>query len=105
MKKLLALVTLAAVFCAAPAFASDPIVGTWKLNVEKSKFGGEKVTAGTRVYSESGGVYTLDQKVTGADGKEKSMSATYADGKEEKQPMGGIGDTIAVKKINDHTWD
>ena len=38
MKRLLSLILLAGVFFAAPAFAADPIVGTWKLNVAKSKY-------------------------------------------------------------------
>jgi hypothetical protein len=73
MKKILSLIVLSAVFFASPAFAADPVVGTWKLNVAKSKFSTDAVlTAGTRVYTESSGLYTLDQKLTGADGKEKS---------------------------------
>ena len=105
MKKLLSLLMIVAVFCATPAFAADPIVGTWKLNVAKSKFGDAPLTAGTRVYSESSGTYTLEQKSTGADGKEKSSSAAYRDGKEEKQPPGGAGDAIVSKKIDANTWD
>ena len=46
MKKLLSLVMVIAVFCAAPALAADPIIGTWKLNVSKSKFGDAPLTAG-----------------------------------------------------------
>ena len=88
MKKLLSLVMVVAVLCAAPAFAADPIIGTWKLNVSKSKFGDAPLTAGTRVYTESKGLYTLEQKQTAADGKETSSHATYRDGKEEKQAAG-----------------
>ena len=105
MKKLLSLVMVAAVLCAAPAFAADPIIGTWKLNVSKSKFGGAPLTAGTRVYTESKGLYTLKQKLTGADGKETSTSTTYRDGKEEKQAPGGAGDATLAKKIDANTWD
>ena len=70
MKKILSLIMLAAVLFAGPAFAADPVVGTWKLNVAKSKFSsGGALTAGTRVYTEAKGLYTLDQKLTGAEGK------------------------------------
>jgi hypothetical protein len=105
MKKLLSLVMVTAVFCATPALAADPVIGTWKLNVSKSKFGGAPPTAGTRVYTESNGLYTLEQKLTGADGKEKSTSSTYRDGKEEKQAPGGPGDVVVAKKLDANTWD
>lgn len=104
MKKVLSLILLAAVFFASPAFAADPIVGTWKLNVAKSKFSvGAALTAGTRVYTEANGLYTLDQKLTGADGKEMSNRVQYHDGKEVKQAAGA--DTTFAKKIDANTWD
>ncbi len=105
MKKLLSLVLLAAVFFAAPAFAADPIVGTWKLNVAKSKFAGPALKAGTRVYTEADGLYTLDQTMTGADGKEMSSHTTYREGKEEKQAAGGPADATRAKKIDANTWN
>ena len=106
MKKLLSLILLAGVFFAGPVFAADPIVGTWKLNVAKSKFSeGAALTAGTRVYTEADGLYTLDQKLTRADGKEVSGQSQYRDGKEVKQPAGGFADTSLAKKINANTWD
>lgn len=110
VKKALSLILLAAVLFASPAFAADSIVGTWKLNVAKSKFSsGAALTAGTRVYTEANGLYTLDQKVTGADGKEMSNRVQYRDGKEVKQattaaaPAGA--DTTFAKKIDPNTWD
>ena len=105
MKRLLSLILLAAVFFAAPAFAADPIVGTWKLNVAKSKFADAALTGGTRVYTEANGLYTLEQKLTGADGKEKSSRTQYRDGKEEKQAPGGPADVTVAKKIDANTWD
>jgi hypothetical protein len=62
MKKVLSLIALAAVFFASPSFAADPVVGTWKLNVAKSKFNtGAALIAGTRVYTEANGLYALDR--------------------------------------------
>ncbi|MGH2855497.1 MAG: hypothetical protein ACRDLF_15050 [Solirubrobacteraceae bacterium] len=92
---------------AGPAFAADPVVGTWKLNVAKSKFSaGAELTAGTRVYTEANGVYTLDQKLTRADGKETSNKVQYRDGKEVKQAAGASGaDATLAKKIDANTWD
>jgi hypothetical protein len=107
VKKVFSLIMLAAVFFAGPAFAADPILGTWKLNVAKSKFsGGAALTAGTRVYTESNGLYTLDQKLTGADGKEMSLQAQYRDGKDVKDVKQALGtDTTLGKKIDANTWD
>ena len=105
MKKLLSLALIASVLVALPAFAADPVVGTWKLNVAKSKFGGAPLKAATRVYSESKGVYSLDQKITGADGKETSSKATYSNGKEEKQAAASPADTVTAKMVDANTWD
>ena len=106
MKTILSLIVLAAVLFASPAFAADPVVGTWKLNVAKSKFtAGAALTAGTRVYTESNGLYTLDQKLTGTDGKEKSNRVKYRDGKDERQATAGAADTTHAKKIDANTWD
>ena len=105
MKRLLSLILLAGVLFAAPAFAADPIVGTWKLNVAKSKLADAALTGGTRVYTEADGLYTLEQKLTGADGKERSSRTQYRDGKEEKQAPGGAADATVAKKIDANTWD
>jgi|SRR5215831_7587446 len=106
MKKILSLVMLATVLFSATAFAADPIVGSWNLNVAKSKFSpGQSLTAGTRVYTEANGVYTLEQKLTGKDGKEMSSHARYSDGKDVKQEADGGPDTTHAKKIDANTWD
>ena len=106
MKKILSLIVIAGEYLTSPAFAADPIVGTWKLNVAKSKFiTGAALTAGTRVYTEANGLYTLSQKLTGADGKEMSNQVQYRDGKDEKQATAGAADTTHAKKIDANTWD
>ena len=106
MKKLLSLVLLASVLFAGTAFAADPIVGTWKLDVAKSKFAtGDSATAGTRVYSEANGVYTLEQKMTAKDGKEMSLHTTYSEGKDTTQAPNSRADTTYAKKISANTWD
>jgi len=106
VKTILSLIVLAGVFFASPAFAADPVVGTWNLNVAKSKFSpGAALTAGTRVYTEAKGLYTLDQKLTGPDGKEMSNRVQYRDGKDEKQATAGAVDTTHAKKIDANTWD
>jgi hypothetical protein len=106
MKQALALILLAAMFVAGSAYAADdPILGTWTLNVAKSKFSpGPAPSAGTRVYSESAGLYTLDEKFTGADGKETSVHAQYRNGHEVKG-SGDTSPTVLAKKVNSHTWN
>ena len=105
-KKMLALLMLTSVLFAGTAFAADPVVGTWKLDVARSKFSSsDPLTAGTRVYTEANGVYTLEQKLTGKDGKEMSSHAEYSDGKDMKQAMGGRADSTHAKKIDANTWD
>jgi len=106
MKKIVPLMMLATLLFAAPAFAADPIVGTWKLNVAKSKFNpGHELKAGTRVYTEDNGTYTLDQKLTGADGKETSNRVHYSEGKDVKQSIGDAADTTHAKMVDANTWD
>src|SRR5579872_6496511 len=105
MKKLLALGALAALCFSATAFAADPILRTWTLDVSKSQFGPTRLSAGTRVYTESKGTYTLDQKLTTADGKEISSKATYRNGKETKQGASDVADSTMAKKIDANTWD
>jgi len=107
MKKSLSLVLLAGVLFAGSALAADPVVGIWKLNVAKSKFSpGAELTAGTRVYTEVNGTYTLEQKLTGKDGKETSNRVQYREGEDMKQasPVAGA-DTTHAKKIDANTWD
>ncbi len=106
MKRMLSLALLTTVLFGAHAFAADPIIGTWKLNVAKSKFiPGHELTAGARTYTESNGLYTIEQKQTGADGKEVADKASYKDGQEVKAPGGVLGDATVAKKIDDRHWD
>jgi hypothetical protein len=105
MKKALAFMLFSAMFAVGTAYAADPIVGSWKLNVAKSTFNpGPAPKSGARVYSESAGLYTLDQKITGADGKENTLHVQYRDGQEVKTPGGTVDSTVA-KKMDANTWD
>jgi hypothetical protein len=105
MKKTIAIVLFATMLLSATAFAADPILGTWKLNVAKSKFDPNSVlTAATRTYTEASGLYTLEQKLVGADGKETSYTVHYRDGKDEKNTGPAI-DATHAKKIDANTWD
>ena len=106
MKRLLTLLLLGLVFAAGSAFAADPVVGTWTLNVAKSKFtSGPAPTAGTRVYTESAGVYSLDQKITGSDGKEVPFKVQYREGQDTTLTGANGIDSIHATKVNANTWD
>jgi len=106
MKKTISLFLLATMLLAGTAFAADPVLGTWKLNVAKSKFDpNTALTAATRTYTESNGLYTLEQKLVGADGKEMSYKVHYRDGKDEKVTTGEAVDATHAKKIDSNTWD
>jgi len=106
MRKALTLILLGAIFVAGSAFAADPVIGTWTLNVAKSKFNpGPAPKAMTRTYTESGGLYTLDQKATSADGKESSMQVHYRKGKGELQEGNPDIDSATATRIDANTWD
>ncbi len=86
--------------------STNPFAGTWKLNVEKSKFSpGPAPKSETVVISEGG-----EMKVQGtrADGKDFSWSFTPSG--DAAVPIQGMdGATVATKKVNDHidqyTWN
>lgn len=106
MRKLLTLLLLGSLLATSSAFAADPIVGTWTLNVEKSKFtSGPAPKAATRVYTESGGVYTLNQKTTGSDGKEVPFTVQYREGQDTTITGANGIDSIHATKVNANTWD
>ena len=106
MRRALTLTLMGLVFAAGSAFAADPAIGTWTLNLTKSKFtSGPAPQAATRVYAESGGVYTLEQKITGSDGKEVSSKAQYREGQDDTTTAISGVDSVHATKVNANTWD
>jgi hypothetical protein len=66
--------------CAGAAFAADPAVGTWNLNLAKSTFSpGPAPKSQTRIYAESAQGLVLTLKTTAADGKESTATLTFKD--------------------------
>ena len=66
--------------CAGTAFAADPAVGTWNLNLAKSTFSpGPAPKSQTRSYAESAQGLVLTLKTTAADGKESTATMTFKD--------------------------
>src|ERR1700680_5202157 len=86
------------------ATAADPAVGTWKLNVEKSKFSASgALKSQTRAYVQTDGGLKLTFSGVAADGAAVSGDSTYKyDGKD--YPISGSNDydTLAVKRVNSH---
>ena len=89
-----------AAIVAAPA--ADPAIGTWKLNVAKSKFSpGPAPKSETRTYAESAQGITLSWKSVGADGKETSVQTTYKiDGKDYPVTGNPNNDSISLKRVD-----
>jgi hypothetical protein len=87
------------------AATATPINGTWKLNVEKSKFSpGPAPQSHTRTYAESADGVALSFSEVGADGSHTSGQSNYKyDGKD--YPITGTPnfDTIAVKRVDAYT--
>src|ERR1700733_11317705 len=107
MNRLLQTLTLGFVFSlGATAVASaaerpDPAIGTWALNVDKSKFhDGTAPKSTTRTYS--AGAAGTDMKVTGvaADGTAISQTVTLTyDGRDCAVTGGSVYDTLSLTKV------
>jgi hypothetical protein len=83
----------------------NPAVGTWELNVAKSKFAGAAPKSETRTYLESvDGTTTLTGKTVSSAGTENTTSMTYKpDGKDYPITGSQTFDSLSVKPINSHT--
>jgi hypothetical protein len=87
--------------------AADPVVGTWKINLEKSKFSpGHAVKSQTRVYTQSKDGITVKADGMGADGSALSQRCTYKyDGKDYAFTGAPTFDTLSLKQVDGHTVD
>jgi hypothetical protein len=108
MKTLLKTILLGAVLAAgvaSAAGAADPVVGTWTLNVAKSKFTpGPAPKSQTRTYSVDADGVSL--AVTGvlADGTAISQESTFKyDGKAYAMKGAADYDAISLKQVNANT--
>jgi hypothetical protein len=79
--------------------ADDPSNGTWKLNVEKSKFDpGPAPKSSTVTITIANGTETYAGETVNADGKTTKMSFTAKlDGSDNPVTGNSMGDTIAIK--------
>jgi hypothetical protein len=105
VRSLVAFVVMVSVTAIAVAAGSDPVVGTWQLNLSKSTFAaGTAPKSQTRTYSQSGPSITLVMKTVGADGKEATSQTTYQlDGKDYPITGSPDYDTLSAKQVNPRT--
>lgn len=110
MKKIpvafLATLVLAASAAMASGPAADPVVGTWKLNVAKSKFThGPALKSDIRTYTESAdGMISVTLKSVSDDGKETTLTRMFKqDGKDYPVNDSSGVDSISETSVNAHT--
>ena len=84
---------------------SDPVVGSWKLNLAKSTFGGgPALKSQIRTYSQSARGLTLKMKTVSADGKETTTQATYQLNGTDHPSMGNPDfDSLSGMQIDTNT--
>ena len=90
---------------AALLIAADPAIGTWKLNVAKSKYTpGPAPKSATITYEETADGIKRTGESVDAEGKTTSFEYTAKyDGNDYPVTGSDLYDTIAVKRINDQT--
>jgi hypothetical protein len=89
----------------ATAFAAskaDPAIGTWTLNVEKSKFTpGPGPKSATRTYAQTADGIALTASSVAADGSATSGQSTFRyDGKDYPYTGSPDFDTVSFKRVN-----
>ena len=87
--------------------AADPALGTWKLNVAKSKYSpGPAPKSGNITFEASGDAVKRTGEQIAADGKKSSLSYTAKmDGKFYPVTGTDLYDEISIKKIDDHNTE
>lgn len=111
MSKFLKLLTIGAVFAlgaaatASAAGSADPVIGTWTLNLDKSKFHGNRAPKSmTRTYSAVASGTEMKVTGVGSDGTAVSQSGTLTyDGKDVAVTGSSEFDSLSLKKVNGST--
>ena len=105
MRNLLTQIAIGVVVTAIGAFAADNSLGTWKLNIEKSKFSPSTPVKGlstTREASDGGIKVTTTGEQAGGTAINSSYVSKY-DGS-ESPVTGAPYDTISIKQVNANTF-
>src|SRR5439155_10622788 len=87
--------------------ATDPIVGTWVLNIAKSRYApGPAPKSETRTYVVAGPDIKATSKGTDSDGKPTTAEWTVNyDGRDRPQTGNPDADTLSLKRIDAHTTE
>ena len=87
------------------ADAADPAVGTWKLNLEKSKFSADQAPKSmTRIYATAPDGMSMTVTGVANDGSSISQSATLTyDGKNNAFTGSKMWDSVSLKRVNGST--
>lgn len=90
---------------ASAAGAPDPVVGTWTLNLAKSKFSpGPAPKSSTRTYVQTAQGLSMTVKGMSADGSPISIQTTFQyDGKDYPYSGSPIFDSLSLKRVNGTT--
>jgi hypothetical protein len=101
-----ALLTIGSAVIAA-GIDADPVVGTWRLNLAKSTFGGGPAfKSQIRTYSQSARGMTLKMKTVSADGKETTTQTTYRLDGNDYPSMGNPDfDSLSGMQIDTNTTE
>jgi len=80
-------------------FASEHLLGTWKLNLEESKYDGMPAPKDTiATYTADGAGWKYEAKGTSGDGQPMNMSFAYVKDNEDIKFSGSpIGDTLVIR--------
>ncbi len=90
---------------ASAAGTADPVVGTWTLNVAKSKFSpGPAPKSSIRTYVQTAQGLSMTVKGLNADGSPISIQTTFQyDGKDYPYSGSPIFDSLSLKRVNGTT--
>ncbi len=93
------------ILAAATYAADNPFAGTWKLNPAKSKLTGSPMGSSATVKTEADGDgLKVTVEATNADGSPNNFTyQATLDGKPAKIDGSSMIDTVALKRVNDHT--
>lgn len=85
--------------------AADPALGTWNLNVAKSKFSpGPALKSGTVVYEAVGDAIKRSGETVDVNGVTTNVQYTAGfDGKDHPVTGSPLFDSITTKRVNEHT--
>jgi hypothetical protein len=101
----LVMIVIAAAAVELAAQGTDPLVGTWELNIAKSKYTpGPAPKSETRTYVVAG--QDIKANSTGVDGTGKATAASWTvnyDGKDRPQTGNPDAETLSLKRVNAFT--